>query len=84
MNMWNKDPRTKDHPVKMLSSSSEDEGSAKMASDSWVIKSKKVQESGEPLTWREYYNDIESRNFIMSGRSMNSNETLFINGEPIG
>ena len=78
MDMWKKDPRTQNHPVRMLSSSSEGEGSAKMAGDSWVIKAKQCQDNGEPLTWEGLYNDIESRNFIMSDKGkMNSNMTLF-------
>lgn len=84
MKRWQEDPRTKSHPIKMLSSSSEDEGSAKMAGDSWLLKAKQNQAVGRVLTWGELYRDIESRNFIMSNKRINSNMTLFIDGKKFG
>lgn len=84
LEMWDKDPRTKSLPVRMLSSSSEDAGSAKMANDAWILAAEKFYKKGEPLTWEKFYKEIESRTFIMGNKRMNSNATLYIDGEKLG
>jgi hypothetical protein len=90
---WESDPRTKGHPVRMLSSSNEDEGSAKMANDSWEVEARRCKNENCTLTWGDLYRNIESKNFVMSQKTpnmfdfndrMNSNMTLFINGDELG
>lgn len=83
--MWQKDEKTRDYPITMLSSSNENLGSAKMANDSWTVKAQKSKESDTPLTWEEFYRDIESKNFIMAmDKFANSNNTLFLDGIELG
>ncbi|MFA6917392.1 MAG: hypothetical protein WC285_00965 [Candidatus Gracilibacteria bacterium] len=82
--LWFENPETKNFPIKMLSSSNEDMPSAKMAKDSWDIKAREAKATGKPLTWGEFYRDIESKSFIMSDSGTNSNSTLFIDGEELG
>jgi hypothetical protein len=88
MKAWKKDKDIKNHPVKMLSSSSEGEGSAKMALDTWKLKAKEMKKKGKILTWGDLYRDVESVNFVFSrigygyfAPGMSSNMTLFVDGE---
>ena len=58
-----KDKRMQGHSFTMLSSSSENTPSYKMAGDSWLVAAKKAKAKGEVLTWGKLYREIESKNF---------------------